>query len=128
MADLDFELSEELAASIKSQNTDAEDRRCLKGKYAPPTGLCRVCSGKVVAQIEYGNNDGRIGGPPPRGYIAGWHCEDCGVSYHKLPEGVPPDIVHLLDVVSRGIIGTDSNGPITHARKALAALQSKKWK
>lgn len=33
------------------------------------------------------------------------------------------DPLHLLDVIGRGIVGQDSDGPIAHARKALSELE-----
>lgn len=78
--DLDFDFDE----IVKSVKQDAEDRRCLRGKYAPPAGVCRVCSGKVVAEISFPDSE-RLGGPPRHGYISGWHCEGCFIVYWRCP-------------------------------------------
>lgn len=76
--DPDFE------AIFKSQKQDAEDRRRLRGKYTPTPGVCRVCGGKVIAEIAF-DHGGRIGGPPVRGHISGWHCEGCFIVYWRCP-------------------------------------------
>jgi len=69
---------------IRQQQDDAKDRRCLRGKHAPATGVCRVCKGNVVAEIDY-PDDGLIGGPPRQGYVSGWHCESCQMVYRACP-------------------------------------------
>ncbi len=67
---------------------DADDRRTLRGKYTPPTGKCRVCGGRVAAEIAFPHN-GRIGGPPVQGRVGRWSCEECSVVYAKCPTEKP---------------------------------------
>ena len=66
---------------------DKKDRLTLRGKYAPETGVCVVCAGKVVGCIRQKLTN-RIGGPPPVSYVDGWYCEDCGLTYHHLPKKI----------------------------------------
>lgn len=75
-------LMKEGAARHKQER---EDRRLLRGKFAPPVGTCRVCSGRVLADIAF-PSDGIIGGPPHSGYVAGWHCEACFIVYCRCPK------------------------------------------
>ena len=70
---------------LKAMNVDDENRRCMRGDYAPEPGICRYCDGLVIADIEFGDT-GRIGGPRPLGLIAGWHCDDCGLMYKWAPK------------------------------------------
>lgn len=69
---------------LRQQKQDADDRRSLRGKHAPHSGVCRVCSGKVVAEVSF-EHHGRIGGPPVQGYVSGWHCESCQLVYRVFP-------------------------------------------
>ena len=73
---------------VRVHKEDREDKRCLRGEYAPQTGVCRVCSGKVIAEISF-RRDGRRGGPPQPAYVAGWHCEDCRLVYRGCPPPKP---------------------------------------
>jgi hypothetical protein len=77
-----------LGKKLSAHGQDQEDRRCKRGKYAPPIGVCVVCSSPVVARVAFQHN-GMVGGPPPPGYIAGYHCERCGIEYHHLPPKAP---------------------------------------
>jgi len=70
--------------AVKRMRQDQEDKRRLRGAYAPKPGICRVCGGSVVATISF-QDDGRIGGPPIPAYISSWHCESCMITYHKCP-------------------------------------------
>lgn len=79
---------EELEQALADNKKDREDRRHLNGKYEPDPGVCRVCSGRVVAEKDYPDS-GRIGGPPRQAFISGWHCEECQVVYRKRP---PPKV------------------------------------
>ena len=78
MSDVDVE------KIMEDQKQDAHDRRCKTGKYAPKTGVCRVCGSHVVADISF-DYDGRIGGPPVQGHVSGWHCEGCELVYRVCP-------------------------------------------
>lgn len=80
---------EEARQILNDVRKDREDRRTLSGKHEPTPGVCRVCSGKVVALIAF-PNDGRIGGPKLMGYIKSWYCEDCRIVYRGRPQDVPP--------------------------------------
>jgi len=66
---------------------DMEDRRRLRGQYAPKPGVCRLCSGKVVATIgiRHGPLGPKYGGPPQQHHILGWHCESCQLVYRQRP-------------------------------------------
>lgn len=77
---LNPEILQKTAAYRKEEN----DRRTLQGKYAPPTGVCKVCSDRVIARVAF-KNDGLIGGTPRQAFISGWHCEGCGLMYHFPP-------------------------------------------
>jgi hypothetical protein len=66
---------------------DIADKRCLRGKFAPRPGVCRVCGGKVIADISF-QHDGRIGGPPPPAHVSGWHCDECQIVYRVCPPSV----------------------------------------
>ena len=77
----------DLPKRIAAMETDAEDRRCLRGKYTPATGICRVCTRKVIAEIAFPDT-GRFGGPLPAAYVIGYHCEGCNLCYHALPPRV----------------------------------------
>jgi hypothetical protein len=81
MADSDIDIK----AIMRSAQQDREDSGRLTGKYAPGTGTCRVCRGKVVAEISW-PDDGLIGGPPRKGYVSGWHCEGCFIVYARCPK------------------------------------------
>jgi hypothetical protein len=71
-----------LADSLARSRADEEDKRCLRGRYAPEHGWCRVCETMtVVANIAF-TSTGRIGGPPGSAYVAGYYCERCGIRYH----------------------------------------------
>jgi len=74
----------DLPARMRALEADAEDRRRLRGKYAPTPGRCRVCSGEVVADIAFPRT-GVLGGPPTQAYVSGWHCEDCKLVYWSVP-------------------------------------------
>lgn len=63
---------------------DREDKRTLSGKHEPKPGICRVCKGKVVAEIRF-DTGGRIGGQPVQGHVSGWHCESCKLVYRACP-------------------------------------------
>jgi hypothetical protein len=69
--------------AMREHEQDRKDRRCLTGKYAPETGTCGVCKGKVVGDVTWHHSD-RIGGPPGNAYVKHWHCEGCGILY-KFP-------------------------------------------
>jgi hypothetical protein len=80
--------SEELRAAMDQTKRASEDKRRLRGKHAPKTGTCVVCKGKIVAEIHFPSHGPLVlGGPPLQGYVRGWHCESCGLSYHHLPKG-----------------------------------------
>lgn len=70
---------------------DQEDRRRLTGKYTPAPGTCRVCGGRVTAEIS-SERDGRLGGPPARCFVSGWSCVSCRLVYRGCPppEGAAP--------------------------------------
>lgn len=70
--------------SAARSKADAEDRRRLRGEYAPPVGKCRVCGGRVLGTVRF-PSDGRIGGPPRQGYVGQWSCETCRIVYAELP-------------------------------------------
>jgi rubredoxin len=74
----------EANALIAAYEADAKDRRCLRGKYAPETGVCRVCGGVVTAEIKFPYT-GLLGGPPRQAYIARWACDGCGLVYARRP-------------------------------------------
>jgi ribosomal protein L37E len=76
----------DLPAHMEAQRQDEQDRRCLRGKYAPTRGVCAACGGPVVGKVRF-RDTGRIGGPPATAYVSHWECEDCGLMYGK----VPPD-------------------------------------
>lgn len=91
-----FELPsvEEMRIHMAAVEKDQEDRRLERGKYAPPTGECVVCEGKVIARIthEYlGDPMNFILGPGGRNQMSrihhGWHCTICGLRYEFLPKG-----------------------------------------
>jgi hypothetical protein len=77
----------DLPRLMAEQEKDEEDKRCQRGKYAPPIGKCRACGGPVVAEVCFAHS-GRLGGPPPHSYIPHWACQDCGLMYRKCP---PPE-------------------------------------
>lgn len=65
---------------------DQEARRCLTGKYAPPTGRCVGCGDEVRGIVAWPPWDGLIGGTSkPRAHISHWQCEGCGLMYGKCP-------------------------------------------
>lgn len=66
---------------------DAEDRRRMRGKYAPPVGVCRVCGGAVTGKVVF-PSDGRIGGPPRSGHVGSWSCDSCFVVYAQCPSPI----------------------------------------
>jgi len=74
----------DLPARMAEIEKDNEDRCCLRGKYAPETGVCVACKGKVVPHISF-PWDGRLGGPPVQGHVAHWYCEGCGLMYQSPP-------------------------------------------
>jgi hypothetical protein len=96
---MEKDFAEELRETMRAIEQNAEDRRTLRGKYAPPTGVCQAaiyktfmfakateaCGGRIIADVEARHSD-KIGGPLPNHYIAGWHCEKCGVVYKFLPK------------------------------------------
>jgi hypothetical protein len=79
----------DLPAKMVEMEKDEDDKRCRQGKYAPETGICRVCGGKVTAEVRF-RNDGRLGGPAPGSYINHWGCDDCGLMYQHCP---PPALM-----------------------------------
>lgn len=79
----------DLPKRMKALEDEKEDRRCLRGKHAPPTAVCRVCGGEVVANIRYPQSH-MIGGPRPQGYVAGYYCTGCRLVYRDLPPPLPP--------------------------------------
>lgn len=87
MSKITPEVIANLQKILEEQKKDDKDRLALRGKYAPETGVCVVCAGKVVGCIRQEHND-RIGGPPPISYVDGWYCEDCGLTYHHLPKKI----------------------------------------
>lgn len=72
------------------RRADAADRRCKRGKYAPPVGVCRVCGGAVTGKVMF-PSDGRIGGPPRNGYVGSWSCDTCFVVYSQCPVPKPEE-------------------------------------
>lgn len=74
----------EIQEIFKQSRQDEQDRRTLRGKYAPPSGACRVCGGRVTAEISFDYGD-RIGGPPVPGHVSGWSCDDCKLVYRACP-------------------------------------------
>ena len=78
-------LLDEGADNVKRLREDIEDRRCRRGKYAPPSGTCKVCGGDVVGKVRFRHSD-LIGGPPPPSYVAHWACEKCGLMYERCPQ------------------------------------------
>lgn len=81
-------LVEAMRRGAEERKQDEKDRRCLRGKYAPPTGKCRVCGGRVVGEVTF-DYDGRVGGPPRQGYVGRWSCEGCSIVYAKCPQETP---------------------------------------
>ena len=79
----------DLPVRAKERKDDAEDRRCLRGKYAPPKGVCRVCAGEVIAEIEFMPSR-MIGGPLPQAYIVRYYCTVCQLLYRDLPPSPKP--------------------------------------
>ena len=84
---LESDVRDALERARIDHKQDSKDRRLKRGKYEPKPGVCRVCKGKVVADIKF--SDGpfgmRIGGPPPQGHVSGWHCEGCQLVYKQRP-------------------------------------------
>lgn len=78
-------IAAEIPKHMAALRQDEKDRRCLSGKYAPDTGTCVACGGRVVADIRFPHSD-RIGGPPLRAYVHNWSCEGCGLMYRKPPK------------------------------------------
>lgn len=76
-----------LDRQLDRHQQDAEDRRCLRGKYAPPKGVCRVCGDVVGAMVDFPHTD-MIGGSPMNAYIERWECLGCGLVYGKCPPPV----------------------------------------
>lgn len=89
-----------------------DDKRTLSGAFAPAVGVCRVCTGKVVAEIKF-DHGGLIGGPPPQGHISRWYCADCQLVYRACPPALS----------SSGISG---DGTPSIQRAASATTQGKK--
>ena len=75
---------ESVKARIEEMEQDDEDRRCLRGKHAPPDGVCRVCGDRVIAEVRFAES-AIIGGPPPNACIKNWSCYGCGIMYSKPP-------------------------------------------
>lgn len=89
--------------SLDEQRKDEADQRQLRGKHAPPEGVCRSavaipsldgepagytaqpCGGRVVPLVRFPVQN-LIGGTPPNAYVAYWHCEECGLMYHAPPK------------------------------------------
>lgn len=61
-----------------------EDRRCLRGEFEPKKGVCRVCNGRVEANVRFPHTD-RMGGPPLMAFVHHWSCTDCKVMYDGRP-------------------------------------------
>lgn len=78
------EIVAEIPKRVAAQKADEQERRTLSGKHAPPKGWCHVCGGDVVAHVAFTRSD-RIGGSPPQGHIAGWHCVKCKLMYYERP-------------------------------------------
>ncbi len=79
------EVVEKIKAGLAEHKKDEQDRRTLSGKFYPGEGICGVCQGTVVPDIHFDSN-GRIGGPPPQGYVDHFHCKKCGLMYQHLPK------------------------------------------
>lgn len=79
--------SANLRQDLEKLRKDAEDKRLLRGKHSPAQGVCRVCSGKVVAEIRFPATN-LIGGAAPQAFVAHWYCEneDCGLMYRTPPK------------------------------------------
>lgn len=87
----------DLSRQLDERRRDEADRRQLRGKHAPPEGLCRSasvvmegqlvkpCGGRVAPLIRFPVSN-LIGGSPSNAYVAYWHCEECGVMYHAPPK------------------------------------------
>ncbi len=69
---------------FKEMEQREEDRRCLRGEFAPKVGVCHVCNGRVEAQIRFPHTD-VLGGPPMSGYVHHWSCQNCGIMYEICP-------------------------------------------
>lgn len=92
----------ELSVRLQEQRKDDADSRALRGKYAPPEGVCRAmysrmvvsgvptppeaCGGRVVPVIESPVTN-IIGGGVRQSYVKHWYCEDCGLMYHAPLKG-----------------------------------------
>lgn len=79
------EIGDLLEKSAKEIRKREEDRRCLRGEFAPEKGVCAVCGGQVLPKIVF-PWDGRMGGPPSQAHVERWHCEACGLMYAKPPK------------------------------------------
>lgn len=75
----------EVRARMAELEKDREDKRTLRGEYAPKSGTCRVCGGGVFANIAYPQSK-MIGGPPLQAYVKDWNCEECGIAYKFPPK------------------------------------------
>lgn len=87
---------EAIKKRMEEMRQDEEDKKHRRGKYAPPTGICAVCGGKVVDKVtrEYRGDPMRmIIGPGSRNQMStvhhGWYCIACGIRYEFLPKGKP---------------------------------------
>jgi uncharacterized protein with PIN domain len=78
----------DLPARMAEIERREEDRRCLRGEYAPETGRCVACGGVVEGVVRFHYSD-RIGGPPGNAYVPHWACQDCGLMYCKPPPAKP---------------------------------------
>lgn len=85
--------AEEVRAKVEQWGKDEEDKRLMRGKYAPRPGVCRVCDGKVVAKVTtkyLGDPMHMIIGPGSRNQMVtrneGWHCSSCGIRYEFCPK------------------------------------------
>jgi hypothetical protein len=91
------DILDRMPEEMERRRQDEEDRRCFRGKHAPPIGKCMVCGGTVVAEIRFAHSD-LIGGPPGHAHIPYWACQDCGLMYQKAPNGERP----VISKVERG--------------------------
>jgi hypothetical protein len=80
--------ADDIRARMAKLEKEREDKRTLRGQYAPKSGTCRVCSGNVAPNITYPYSR-MIGGPPLQAYVKDWSCEGCGIVYKFPPKDVP---------------------------------------
>ena len=83
------EIGRLMREGAERRKADEQDRRLKRGKYAPPTGTCRVCGGVVTGKIAFPHDD-RIGGPPRSGYVGSWSCDGCFIVYAQCPTPTRP--------------------------------------